>query len=666
MDLHRKYLLSTREFSEYAGVSLATLKRRIRGGMVSVVKAQARSGYRRNHSENLIHYSQLESPAAREQFLKDRGLTENFDGVRQEEGDYDNFKPWQRTEADRRLALIQKWLSLSNQCPRKRRTLFKKDFCKENSVSRQSLDRWLLTYKEGGFPALVPEWSPGKQKRILSNEMKAFIEKSFLVPFGPPLLKTYEDLIKQFSPLGVPLPTYRTVAAWVSSKWSKSEQLLIRDKEQWERKFGLYIQRDWTQVKTNELWFSDAKQIDVACLFRGKPVFPWFTAFLDAHSRKFVGYVLTPGHDSLTIGQAFKNAVERHGLPREVYTDLGKPYKSRLIAGDKIQDKVIPLFDDFSKSKLPGIFRELGVNLFFSGPYRGQEKIIEPAFKIFTYRFRHLPGYRAHNTKLRPKKLARELKNGDLLTFEQLSAEVGKLIDARNARKHSTTGKIPNDFYKNFVPQIPSKDVLAFLLMDVHVKKVKNSGVVIGGLFYRGQDLWKISGEEVEIRRDPQDIRQAAIIFKGKLFGFASLETPSHYRDAVTLESVKTARRIRRRISKFRKVVLENQAVVDDPLNFAVELEGLEGVRGRDIRPALSSKVVQLHQKQKLAKDVATGLEKAQKTGAGGPVQEAPEEENPFWKAWGKQAALLENSNDEREKKISFVRDEDLRKYFED
>jgi len=640
MRVDRNYL-TVDAYCSYAGLSHRTVWRRIKQGKVVVVKGPG--GNKHRASQNFIHYTQLESPAAREKFIEDQELVKE-PGAKEKQKD-GSFKPWQKQRADERLALVKEYEQALQSAPARRRTLVKKDLAARHNMSVRGLDRLRRAYREAGYDGLIPAWSCGSRKKIIDDEMAKFIEKSFLVPFGPPLLKTFEDCVKHFSPRGLPLPTYRTVAAWVSSKWSKSEQLLIRDKEQWERKFGLYIQRDWTQVKTNELWFSDAKQIDVACLFRGKPVFPWFTAFLDAHSRKFIGYVLSPGHDSLTIGQAFKNAVERHGLPREVYTDLGKPYKSRLIAGDKIQDKVIPLFDDFSKSKLPGIFHSLGVNLFFSGPYRGQEKIIEPAFKIFTYRFRHLPGYRAHNTKLRPKKLAHELKTKSLLTFEELSAEVDTLINARNARKHSTTGKIPNDFYKNFVPQIPSKDVLAFLSMDVCLKKVKNSGVVIEGLFYRGADLWRISDEEVECRRDPQDIRQAAIIFKGKLFGFASLETPSHYRDAVTLESVKTARRIRRRISKFRKAVLEHE-YIDDPLHFAVELEAQEGIRKRDIRPAPSRKVVQLHQKQKLAGDVAKGLEKARKTSAEGPPQEGASKKNP----------LLE----------ACVRDEDLRKYFED
>jgi hypothetical protein len=91
--------------------------------------------------------------------------------------------------------------------------------------------------------------------------------------------------------------------------------------------------------------------------------------------------------------------------------------------------------------------------------------------------------------------------------------------------------------------------------------------------------------------------------------------------------------------------VLEHE-YIDDPLHFAVELEAQEGIRKRDIRPAPSRKVVQLHQKQKLAGDVAKGLEAARKTAAEGPPQEGASKKNP----------LLE----------ACVRDEDLRKYFED
>jgi excisionase family DNA binding protein len=634
--------LTISEFAYYQGVSSRTVRRMISKGELAFLKNKARSKYKK--TQKYIHYAQL-SATARDKFLSDRKLKPTE--ADEQENDNSGFKDWQKQRADERLALVKEYEQALQSAPARRRTLVKKDLAARHNMSVRGLDRLRRAYREAGYDGLIPAWSCGSRKKIIDDEMAKFIEKSFLVPFGPPLLKIYEDFVKHFSPRGVPLPTYRTVAAWMSSKWTKSQQLLLRDREQWEKTHGLYVARDWSKVGVNEVYVADSKQIDVACLFRGKPVFPWIVAILDAASRKIVGHILVPIPNGLAIGQAAAYAFQQHGIPVTMYMDNGADYQGHYISGEKIRSKIVkPFGDDLDETATRGLFRSLGIELFFAAGYNGREKIIEPAFKIFTYRFRHLPGYRAHNTKLRPKKLAHELKTKSLLTFEQLEAEVDKVINERNARPHSTTKKIPNSFYENFTPKIPSQNLLSFLLMDQHIKKVKNSGVLVEGLFYRNQDLWRLSGELVEIRRDPADIRTAAIIYQGKLFGFASLETPSHYRDAITLDNIKTARRIKRKIGKFRKIVLEHEDIIDDPLHFAVELEAREGIRKRDIRPAPSRKVISLHRKQALAGDVAKGLETARKTAAEGPPQEGASKKNP----------LLE----------ACVRDEDLLRYFED
>jgi len=279
-----------------------------------------------------------------------------------------------------------------------------------------------------------------------------------------------------------------------------------------------------------------------------------------------------------------------------------------MIAGSKLRSsgQVIP-FNDLEETIIPGVFRELGCEIFFAAPYNAREKLIEPNFRVFTERLRHLPGYRGHSTKTRPKKLEREIKAGQLLSFEELSREIDSLVNERNARPHSGTGKSPNSFYDNFTPEIPSREMLAFLLMDVHIKRVKDSTITIKGMVYRSESLWELAGESVTCRRDPRDLREAAIIYNDKLFGFARLETAAHYRDPITLESAKTAARIRRKIRNYRTAVIEHEGIIHDPLKFAAELDKEEKLRARDIR-APGSKVVSLHQKERLAREVTKGL----------------------------------------------------------
>jgi hypothetical protein len=77
---------------------------------------------------------------------------------------------------------------------------------------------------------------------------------------------------------------------------------------------------------------------------------------------------------------------------------------------------------------------------------------------------------------------------------------------------------------------------------------------------------------------------------------------------------VADAARIRKKIKKFRKEIIESEDVIDDPLKLAVELDQKEKLRQRDIRPA-SSKVISFHRREKLARNVSDTMRKSEVEG---------------------------------------------------
>jgi putative transposase len=516
------------------------------------------------------------------------------------------IKPWQRKEADKRFTIVQEFLEIVKDVPAGKRTEFKRKYSKQNGFSYRTLDGWVKSYQAGGYNALVPSWNNGEPNKIITPKMAKFIENSYLQPFGPPVKKVHEDLCEKFSDKCEQLPTYRTVAAFINSKWTQAQQMLIRDREQWDRLYSPYVRRDWTKVELNEVWVGDHKQIDVACLFRGKAVFPWLTVVEEAFSRKYVGWLLVPTPNSLSISQSFLYAASKYGPPKTFYCDRGRDYRGTMVAGKKEKRDIN---GDLVAAGVPGLLQKMGTEIFLAAGRNGREKIIEPSFGIFTDRSAPLPGYRGHSIKTRPKKLTGEIKSENLLTFEELSLEIDKLINDRNARPHSTTRISPDSCWEGFQPVVPSQNLLDFLLMDVHQATVKDSSVLVEGLLYRGDELFKLAGEKVEVRRDPKNIQRAVIIHKDQLFGEAKLETPDHYRSEITLQSVKDAARIRRKIKKFRQEVIDNEDVINDPLKVAVELDQKEKVRVRDIRPA-ESRVKGFNRQEKLARDVSDMMKK--------------------------------------------------------
>ncbi|MDQ7838260.1 MAG: Mu transposase C-terminal domain-containing protein [Thermodesulfobacteriota bacterium] len=616
MSSNKKYLLTIIEFARYEGVTVKTVRRKIKSNVLSVVKVKGENGYRKNHPENRLHYSQLSTPEAQESALKDRGLLDPPKPEPQpvEEPKIYDLKPYQKEEADRREKIVKEKIEESKDVPLGKRTVWKRSFAKRHGISYRTSTRWEDAYKTGGYYALVPNWNAGDQKRIIDKKLAKFIEETYLKPYGPTIRATWEQACKWCDDRNQKPPSYRTVVDFINKKWTKGQRLLVRDKLEWDRLYRPFVRRDWEKEPVNGTWFGDAKQLDIWVIYRGKPIRPWITAWLDARSRKFVGHILWPTHNSWTIAQSFVYAVSKHGAPKTVYIDHGKDYKSTMLAGTKVKDgPTIKLFEGIEKTIILGAWRDSGCNVLYSAPYNPPEKNIESNWNGVNQICADLSAY-CGNGKNRglQKKALQDIKAGRGMEWEDFVSIFDQKMKERNAKPHSQTGVPPDSFYENFTPIIPSQELLDYLLMDVHLKKVKDSTVTIEGLVYRGEELWRLAGEEVEIRRDPQNITRAVIIYKGKVFGSAYLEQADHYKSAITLDSVKTARRIRKRTKKWRELVIENQDFIDDPLRMAVELDSEGTPRQRDIRP-VDSKVVGINKKSRIAKDVKKALREGER-----------------------------------------------------
>jgi len=604
-----KQLMTIPEYAEYAQVSVVTARRMLKKGEVPYLKIRASKGCRRNHEEFRIHCSNL-SKEAQQQFLADRGLIpESKESLDAGNEGYLGLTAKQKDRFEENKGIVRIFLDALEGLPAGRKTAFSRQFAQGHGISVAKLWRLVRSYHGEGEAGLIPAWNCGEQKRriIDDKEVIEFMKKDFMIESGPTMQESYERYTKEFKEKRDKLCSLRTYGNFINSYWTESERLLAREPDRWKKEHGLFINRDWDKVALNEVWFSDAKQIDIACLYRGRPIFPWLTAFMDAKSRKYTGWVLTASPDSWGIAQAFDYAISAHGVPKVIYIDRGMPYKSRLISGGRIRTKTITLFEKVEEEQFIGIFRELGIEVFFAYPRNAKEKIIEANFGCFTDRDRNLPGNRSFDTKHRPKKADRQIKQGKILTFEQLHEKINQTIEERNARPHSTTKKVPNDFYANYVPVVPSESFRAYLKMDRHWIKIRNSGVKIGEDFYRGEELWRHSGEEVEVRRDPADIRKAAVIQGDELLEICYLEPAGHYRDEITLANRKRVAQLNANIRRERKRLM-GQHEASDPRKAAMDMGAEPKLLRREIRPAAS--VTSINKRERLARETMRELNK--------------------------------------------------------
>lgn len=346
--------------------------------------------------------------------------------------------------------------------------------------------------------------------------------KNLYLVEGAPSLRTCWDLtlgyaIREFNADRETFPSFMAFKRRLDKEIPKQGIYLARyGQSAWNRKYGGYIDRDYSNITCNEVWVSDHAQIDVACFDSdGKVVFPWVTVWRDYKSGKWLGWVLqTKNPNSDFIFQSFYYSAQKFGLPKDVIIDNGKDYRSKDFAGGRSNFKV-----DISKGQTSAMLKELNVNVHFALPYNAQTKPIERDFlKIKELLSKHCIGYRGGNVVERPEKLANEIKAGKIMQFEDFKKIfddfILNILNKKPSNGKNLNGICPDElFYNEYTEKItPSRDALKLFCM----RTSRNFTIGRNGIQDRQLGItywadWMIArtGMKVYLRRDVQDYKEA-------------------------------------------------------------------------------------------------------------------------------------------------------------
>ena len=256
---------------------------------------------------------------------------------------------------------------------------------------------------------------------------------------------------------------------------------------------------------------------------------PWITAWMDMRSRSLMGWVITFKPNSQSIAMALAHAISekndpnfpQHGLPDSVYIDNGKDYRSKFLNGETVDfgtidypeiiDKyaalgIDPFYIDLQYDpeediwkkrrgkreivvkgvRVGGVYASLTISPRFATAYHPWAKLIERFFRNVVQSFsRRLPGWCGSTFDQRPEKLATELKNGQLLTFEKFAAQFYNYIvndyHKHAHRGHGMNGRTPDEVFQELLPQ-PKKvrpELLNFALAKKERVKIHTWGFQI-------------------------------------------------------------------------------------------------------------------------------------------------------------------------------------------
>ena len=179
------------------------------------------------------------------------------------------------------------------------------------TVSRPSLDRWIRTWRAGGFDALLPaerQVQPRTEASVL--ELAAALKREHPARTAAHIARIIEQE-KGWA------PTARTLQRHFARL-----ELRTRPDGTPPKPFGRF-----EAAECDELWVSDGLH---GPIIEGKRAVLF--ALLDDHSRYVVGHRWGHGEDTLGMQTALHDAVKTHGCPQRLYVDNGAAYSSHQLA----------------------------------------------------------------------------------------------------------------------------------------------------------------------------------------------------------------------------------------------------------------------------------------------------------------------------------------------
>lgn len=415
------------------------------------------------------------------------------------------------------------------------------------------------TLKEKGAPALLGNYGNKAGSTIIEDHFYNYYENMFLKEKKNSKKSCWKTTLGFAKDLNPDLKTadFPTAEAFdYQLKRRIPEDVIYLKREghhKWNKKWANYVDRDYTNIQPGEVWVSDHRQIDQAVRneitdkkFRETldewfekngnafvsrhnkktAVYPWITVWRDMLTGKWLGWnihIEDPNTDYVL--DAFYKAARVYGIPKTVYLDNGKDYRSKDFAGGRTNKTKVNL----DEIKIRSLTAMLEIEVIFAIPYNAQAKPIERDFLNYKqWLDKKFPGYRGGNVIERPEILVKELKqkNGivklgqymhimDYYINEILhkTPDDGKV---QNGRTRNQTWIEETNYFieKGIAPalrKVREDDLKLFCMRMSGDHPIKRNGVVLSqkhNLYYWGDWMYGCKGEYVYLRRNNKSIKK--------------------------------------------------------------------------------------------------------------------------------------------------------------
>jgi|GEM_PF-610304 len=490
---------------------------------------------------------------------------------------YSNLADWERKKVDKYLAIFHAAEGLKGKALKS----FVDRWNEKNPHMKTSYSRFFqlkTKYVAQGISGLVPGYGRNVGKSKINDSIFEYFKTAYLKEGAPSLRSCWTRTMGFASTKNIHIdpknfPSFITFLRRLEREFPKDQIYRARHGfEAWNKKYGYYMDRDYSNIKPGEIFVSDHAQVDVLVkLSNGKIVAPWVTTFRDFKTSKWLGWLHhaeAPNSDH--VFQSFYFAVRDYGLPRDIIIDNGKDYRVRDFAGGKKYHRV-----SYDKHRISPMLILLGVTPHFTTLGNAQAKPIERDFlKNKEWFSKHMRGYRGGNVKERPESLREEVKRGDLLSWKEyckcIDLFITNILNKTPSQGKVLHGRSPNEAWENeaqAINKVSPDSLKLFCMRTSGTFTIGRNGVRDGavGVTYYAPWMDSMKGEKCYLRRDPQAY-QEAWVFKtdnDEFIGKAAIAelAPALARTPIEKHTLKDLINRKRRIEKTSKVYFENKSI---------------------------------------------------------------------------------------------------------
>lgn len=322
---------------------------------------------------------------------------------------------------------------------------------------------WLCLYRKHGIDGLYPKIRSDKGKsRNLTDDAKEFIVACKLNSPKRSAKSIYQELVAKgyadFNSISL-----STVQRFISHADISSEKLEPVDRRAFEFEFP------------NECWQSDISTGPYLTI-EGKKRRTYIIAILDDSSRLIVHAQAFFSENTLSLLYVFKKAVAKRGIPKKLFVDNGKVYKSM---------------------QMQFICANLGTILCYAQPYSPQSKgKIERWFRTLKDQWMNVVNW------------------NEFSCLDKLNESLSKYVEKDyNSKVHSSINMKPIDKFINHIESIKfisSRQELDHIFLHRVTRKVKNDATIsIYNILF--EVSLKYIGETINIRYDPTSMDKAYV-----------------------------------------------------------------------------------------------------------------------------------------------------------